>query len=123
MSRFRRSYKTGTVSLSVDYGYDVHSIEFSGRTFRRIRAGKPVTIQGEGFSWEGEHDQDYWQFNRDRSGEEAPGSLYIHTRGGGEVYIGRLDDPEVVVDVRSFGTARWSQRLRDLAHGLRRPRE
>lgn len=82
-----REFKTGAVTVTVDYGHDVHSITFSGRTWARIEAGKPVTIKGQGFHWEGCPDQDYWQFNQD-----APGSLCIYTHDGGDVFIGHRDD-------------------------------
>lgn len=89
----RRAYKSGTVTLTVDYGYDVHSIILSGRTWGRILAGVPVRINGQGFSWEGEPDRDYWLFNVDE-----PGSLRVETYGGGHIYKGCIDEMNVVLD-------------------------
>ena len=98
MSETTRQYKTGTVKITVDYGYDIHSIEFSGRTYNRIASGKEVTIRGQGFYWDESLEQDYWQFNVSKQGVNEQGALYVYTADGGEVFIGNLNDGEVVVD-------------------------
>ena len=76
----------------VDYGYDIHELRLSGRTYSRITAGKAITKKGQGFSWDGRPDQDYWDFNLD-----SPGSLHVHTADRGEIYEGNMDDDEVSV--------------------------
>jgi len=83
-------YKSGTVTISVDYGYDAHRIEFSKRTYNRIHSGKPVTVKGQKFHWDGRPDQDYWEFNQD-----SPGSLSVYTADGGAIYEGTLSDDKV----------------------------
>jgi hypothetical protein len=35
-----REYKTGTVAVTVNDGYDIHGIRFSKRTYDRILAGR-----------------------------------------------------------------------------------
>jgi len=98
----REKYKTGSVTITVDYGYDIHSIIFSGRTYTRIMSGKPVTVKGQGFSWEGISDQDYWQFNVNKQGIGEQGALYVYTADGGEVFIGNLNDMEVSFESQSM---------------------
>ncbi len=85
--KLQRKFKSGAVTITVDYGYDIHSIRFSRRTYDRIKAGKPVTIKGQGFHWEGEFDQDEWCFNVD-----GPKAVTVTTYGGGTVFDGTLDD-------------------------------
>ena len=89
-----KAYKSGTVTVTVDYGYDVHTVELSGRTYTRVLTNQPLTIKGQGFQWEGEPDQDHWHFN-----EEQPGSILIDTDGGADIYSGYLEDDEVDVDI------------------------
>jgi hypothetical protein len=94
MARKSASNKSGSVRVTVDYGYDIHSIEFSGRTYARILAGKALTINGQGFHWDGIPDQDYWHFNA-----ETAGFIYVNTEGGGDIYSGHIDDGEVRVEI------------------------
>lgn len=89
-----KKYKSGTIMVAVDYGYDVHSLIFSRRTYERILKGSAITIKGQGFHWDAEFDQDYWAFN-----ESALGSLYIYTAGGGEIFKGSFSDSEVAFDL------------------------
>jgi len=97
-------YKSGSVTITVDYGYDIHSITFSGRTYRRVCSGKPITVRGQGFHWDGDPDQDYWQFNVNKCGEQDPKALYVYTAGGGEIFIGHLNDGEVSISLKSRRT-------------------
>lgn len=78
----------------MDYGYDIHAIVISGRTWNRIRKGAPVTLRGQGFHWEGTPDQDRWEFNG-----TSLGSVHVFTDGGGDIYWGDLLDGNVWVDV------------------------
>jgi hypothetical protein len=55
--------KGGRIRLTIDYGYDIHSIELSQRTLDRIEAGKHVTVKGQGFHADEGREQDYWAFN------------------------------------------------------------
>jgi hypothetical protein len=94
MTKKKSPYKTGSVTISVDYSYDVHEITFSGRTYDRVCSGKPIIINGQGFHWDGEPAQDYWAFNGGY-GKNDPGRIGVSTEGGGDIYNGRLDDLEV----------------------------
>lgn len=89
----KKLYRTGSIRVVVDYGYDVHEVEFSKRTYNRIVTGKIVTLRGSGFSWEGERDQDFWAFNF-----REQGSLDVYTGNGGEIFAGHLGDGEVFVE-------------------------
>ena len=88
-------YKTGTVIVTVDYGYDIHSISFSGRTWMRIQNGERLTLKGQGFHWDGRPDQDRWSFNA-----RYPGSVDVYTDDGGDIFAGSLEDHEVRVTCR-----------------------
>lgn len=90
-------YVTGRVTITVDYGYDVHTLIISGRTFDRVKSGKPLEVKGQGFDSEGERLQDYWAFNtRER------GSLEVTYEGAGEIFIGELASGEVTIkDLRA----------------------
>jgi hypothetical protein len=94
MTKKRRAYATGTVMITVPAGdHDIHWITFSGRTYNKVCSGKPITIKGQGYHWDGEPDQDVWNFNTNE-----PGSIDVSTEGGGDIYSGRLDDGEVFVE-------------------------
>ncbi len=95
----KSAYKSGSVTITVDYGYDIHSTTFSGRTYKRILSGKPFTIRGQGFSIEGVREQDYWQFNLDDHNAERKGALHVYAEEGREVFTGELDDEEVSIEV------------------------
>lgn len=87
-----KQYKTGTVILTIDYGYDIHSLRMSKRSYERISAGEPTTIRGQGFRWEGTTDRDLWIFNR-----EQAGALYVTTASGGDIFIGHLSNATVEI--------------------------
>ena len=89
----RKKYKTGTICITVDYGYDIHNIIFSGRTYNHILAGKTLTINGQGFPVDGFTEQDIWIFN-----EEHPGSLSIITVEHRDVFSGDISDAEVEIE-------------------------
>jgi len=91
------SYVSGTVTVTVDYGYDIHSIKISGRTYRRIQGGKALTIKGQGFHWDATPDQDFWQFNTAKADDPDAGAIYVYTLGGGEIFIGNFQDGRVWV--------------------------
>ncbi len=101
------------VELTVDYGYDAHSVTLSREEWKEVCSGKKMVIAGTGFHVDGRLAQDYWAFST--LGER---SLHIYLgdagwRGfaddddddvedyetcfdGGEVYNGSIDD--LIVD-------------------------
>jgi hypothetical protein len=80
------------IRVTVDFGYDVHTISISEAAFAQIQAGKPVTIQGQGFPVEGTTEQDHWTFN-----ESVPGAIHVSTDEGRDVFEGHLGDAEVAI--------------------------
>jgi hypothetical protein len=56
--------------------------------------GKPLVLTGQGFHWDGEPDQDFWAFNQD-----FIGALHVYTENGGEIYMGKIDDGEVSIQI------------------------
>jgi hypothetical protein len=76
--------------VTVDYGFDLHSICISEAIFAQVQAGMPVTVQGQGFPVEGVMEQDEWAFGL--------GAIHVSTVEGRDVFEGNLSDAEV--DVR-----------------------
>jgi hypothetical protein len=106
----KQQYKSGSVGIFVDYSYDVHDIKFSGRTYKRIHDGKPLTIRGQGFFNEEETVQDYWVFNQARpNNDPVNGSIYVYCDDGRDLYLGHLDDGEVYIDYSGLPTAAKEQ--------------
>ena len=61
------------LTLSASWGYDVDvELELSERNWKRISVGRPFTIRGHGYAYEGEHFWDFWDFN-----EKCPRSLTV----------------------------------------------
>ncbi|WP_005031710.1 hypothetical protein [Holophaga foetida] len=85
--------QSGAVVITVDYQYDIHSIRLSGRTYARIKAGKPVTIRGQGFFNEERWEVDRWRFNH---GDQ--GTVCVFTDEGRDIFEGYLDAGDVWVD-------------------------
>lgn len=83
----------GTARITVDYGYDLHSLMLSRRTFRRIQAGAVLTLRGQGFFVEGVKEADSWIFNA-----TSPGSIRVETEEGREIFDGSIGDEEVWVE-------------------------
>ena len=61
-------HKAGTVKVTINYGYDIHSIVMSRRSSDRIAKDEAVTMKGQGFSIEGVESQDVWTFNSPEAG-------------------------------------------------------
>lgn len=79
-----------SVTLTVNYGYDTHSIDISTDVFLKIQSGFDIELKGKGFSIEGDLTQDYWNFtNR---------SVHVYCENGFEIFIGSLDDADVQIE-------------------------
>ncbi len=78
--------------MTVDYGFDMHSISITETVFAQIQTGKPVTIEGQGFPAEGVMELDEWAFNLG-----AVGAIHVSTDEGRDVFEGNLGDAEVAV--------------------------
>jgi hypothetical protein len=56
-------------TVSVELGYELHSITLAARNWARVKSGKPLRIRGKGFYFEGEFFWDYWSFAGGLEGE------------------------------------------------------
>ncbi len=80
-----------SVRVSVEWGYEVHSILLGERTWRDICRGRQKKVRGSGYRYEGEFFWDYWIFNSVR-----PGSLVVeYGNDGGVGFAGDLESAEV----------------------------
>jgi hypothetical protein len=52
-------HKAGTVKVTINYGYDIHSIVMSQRSWDRIAKGEAVTMNGQGFFIQGVESEDW----------------------------------------------------------------
>ena len=80
---------SGGAVISVEWGYDVHSIRLSARNWAKVRRGQPLSIRGKGYCYEGEFFWDYWHF-----GGGINGDLRVEygDDGGVGFFDGRLAD-------------------------------
>jgi hypothetical protein len=72
------------IRITINYGYDIHSLELLARDFERIKNGESLEIIGQGFSIEGEITQDTWLFKNK--------NISVDCENGFDVYKGSLDD-------------------------------
>ena len=89
----KNSHSDNVVTVTVDYGYDIHSVELKRTEYQRIFKGEAIEVQGAGFSIEGKIDSDFWIFNKER-----PGSIYVTTESLHEIYSGAMGDGNVHFD-------------------------
>jgi hypothetical protein len=55
------------VTITISYGYDVHSIEIDDITYAAIKSGQKVTLEGQGFTHEEDgRVVDHWERNARR---------------------------------------------------------
>lgn len=83
----------GFGKITIDNGYDSHSLRLSSRTLLRIQSGAVMTLRGQGFFVEGAREQDRWAFNCG-----VVGNLAVFTDTGREIYNGQLSDEEVCLE-------------------------
>lgn len=80
------------VRVTVDYGFDLHTISIADAIYAQIQAGQPVVVEGQGFPVEGAWERDQWAFNHG-----AVGAVHVMTDEGREVFEGGIGDAEVAV--------------------------
>jgi len=84
--------KLKSVTLSVEWGYDTHSLTIGPRNWQKIKAGKEWGTPGETYDYEGERFGCYWSFNS----RGKPGSLIVsYGNDGGEGYDGDWADADI----------------------------
>lgn len=80
------SASTVTAEITVEWGYEEHSIVVTAENWERIKSGEPVHLRGEGYYHEGEFFQDEWFF-----GGGVDGTLEVsYGDDGGVGYAGSL---------------------------------
>lgn len=79
----QKSPKSGSVTLTISYGYDIHQITMSGRTYKRFQNGVTFEMKGQGFPTEEGVEQDYWTFNN-----SPDARIIVECDGGRDVYRG-----------------------------------
>lgn len=84
------SETNNTIRLTISYGYDIHKIDFSKSTYKKVMDGGSIEITGQGFVVEGRLLQDFWKFDQD--------SLEVYCDHGFEVYSGPLKNAIVGVE-------------------------
>lgn len=77
--------------ITVNWGYEPHSITLTPRNWRRVKSGKPHRQRGVGFIYEAEFYWDYWEFAGGLEGELRVG----YGKDGGEGYLGWLRDARI----------------------------
>ena len=82
------------IEITVDYGYDIHSLEISDEELKDIQLGKKLEIEGQGFPVEGEMEKDCWKFNT-----VEQGSIEVCGEEGRQIYVGNLSNEEVSVAI------------------------
>jgi hypothetical protein len=76
--------------ITVDYGYDTHSMTVSQKVMDQIKNGEAVSVRGQGFYIEGDKERDDWSFHC-----TAPDSLEVECDNGHQVFIGELSDATI----------------------------
>lgn len=78
---------TGT-TITVERGYKSHSITVTRADWQGIKAGEPLRLRGDEYTFEGETFWDYWSFN-----SLSAASLVVeYGDDEGGRFDGRLDD-------------------------------
>ena len=71
--------------ITVDYGYDIHSVTVPAKTMDNIKRGEAVTVKGQGFHVEGAKTRDVWSFHC-----TGPDELEVEGEDGHQIYIGKV---------------------------------
>jgi hypothetical protein len=79
-------------TISVSWGDCVEvSITLSPKEWAAVKAGNPFSTCGDGYEYEGESFQDYWNL-----GGGLEGSLEVTYDDGGQGFVGSLRDAHIV---------------------------
>jgi hypothetical protein len=55
-------------TITVEWGYEEHSIRLSPEDWAAVKSGKPLSLDGDGYDYEGEFFEDTWTFEGGLSG-------------------------------------------------------
>jgi hypothetical protein len=78
-------------TITVTWGYQVHSLTLTPRNWARVKSGSPLSIRGPGYHYEGEFFWDYWSFVGGLDGELEVG----YGGDGAQGFIGRLSSATI----------------------------
>jgi hypothetical protein len=82
--------------ISVEWGYEIHSIALTARNWARVKARNPLRIRGQGYWYEGEHFWDYWDFAGGVKGRLIV-SYHQKTEWYADGWYGELKDAEIEI--------------------------
>ena len=86
--------KLPKATISVEWGYENHSITLTAKNWAKIKAGKPHAQRGEGYNYEGTFFWDYWSFGGGMDGELRVG-YSSKNEDGGTGFDGNLSDADI----------------------------
>ena len=78
-------------TLTVEWGYESHSVTLTARNWAAVKAGQPHRQRGKGFYYEGRFFWDYWSFEGGLRGALEVG----YGDDGAHGFIGRLADAHI----------------------------
>ena len=78
-------------TITVEWGYEPHSITLTARNWAAVQAGKPHRQRGKGYRYEGQFFWDYWSFEGGLGGALEVG----YGNDGAEGFAGRLADAQI----------------------------
>lgn len=87
MTKSKQASSARQFKITVNYGYDVHSIIVNQADMDKIKNGEAVTVKGQGVDIEGDTEMDDWSFHCSR-----PNSLEVQCEDGHQVFDGDLKD-------------------------------
>ena len=86
--------KLTKATISVEWGYEDHSITLTAKNWAKIKAGKSHSQRGSGYNYEETFFWDYWSFGGGLEGELKV--MYSSKDGdGGTGFDGTLSDAEI----------------------------
>ena len=76
--------KSQKTRITISYGYDIHSLVLPTTEFEKIKSGASISVDGQGFSIEGELSQDTWSFKNK--------AISVTCENGFDIFQGTLDE-------------------------------
>ena len=80
-----------TATITVEWGYESHSITLAPHDWAAIKVGRPHSQRGEGYMYDGEYFWDYWRF----LGGLDPELEVDYGEDGAQGFGGKLSDAVV----------------------------
>jgi hypothetical protein len=82
------------MNITVEWGYEEHSLTLTPRKWARVKSGKALYIRGKGYHYEGEFFWDYWDFGGGLWGELTV-SYGNHGDYSATGFVGKLEDANI----------------------------